>query len=137
MEPESEDEDRDKLIQKILNKPISMPFATETPLEEVLKYIKTATADATMPQGLPIYVDPVGMQEAEKTMASTITFQMDGVKLKTTLRLMLKQLSLGYYVKDGLMTITCISSEDFPLWAFPPAERQQRTAERRNGGEFQ
>ena len=40
-----------------LDKPISMPFNEDTPLEDVLKYIKQATTTLDLP-GIPIYVDP-------------------------------------------------------------------------------
>ena len=34
-----------------------MSFATETPLDDILKYIKQATTTPTF-SGIPIYVDP-------------------------------------------------------------------------------
>jgi hypothetical protein len=108
--------DRDPKTKSILAKldePISMNFANETPLEDVLKYIKSATQGPN-DSGIPIYVDPVGLQEAEKTMTSPVTLDLEGVPLKTTLRLLLKQLGLTYTVKDGLLTITSESSEDQP-----------------------
>jgi hypothetical protein len=88
-----------------LEEPISMSFANETPLEDVLKYIKSATQgpDDT---GLPIYVDPDGLQKAQKTMTSPVALDLEGVPLKTTLRLLLKQLGLSYSIKDGLLVIT-------------------------------
>jgi hypothetical protein len=84
---------------------VSMSFANETPLEDVLKYIKSAT-QGPKDNGIPIYVDPVGLDEAETTMNSPVTLDLEGVPLKTTLRLLLKQLGLTYTVKDGLLTIT-------------------------------
>ncbi len=60
---------RSQAILKILDEPINMPFANETPLEDVLKYIKQATTTEQHP-GLPIYVDPIGLQEAERSMNS-------------------------------------------------------------------
>src|SRR5215218_8713095 len=100
-----------------------MSFANETPLEDVLKYIKSATTGAN-DNGIPIYVDPVGLQEAEKTMTSPVTLDLEGVPLKTTLRLMLKQLGLTYSVKDGLLTITAENSEDQPteIRVYPVAD---------------
>jgi hypothetical protein len=106
--------DRDPGTKNILTKldqPITMSFPTETSLEDVLKYIKGATAGPN-DNGIPIYVDPVGLQEAEKTLSSTITLELEGIPLKKTLKLLLKQLSLSYTVKDGLLTITSESSED-------------------------
>ena len=52
--------DRDPKTTPILAKldePISMSFANETPLEDVLKYIKSATQGPN-DTGIPIYVDP-------------------------------------------------------------------------------
>ncbi len=88
-----------------------MSFATETPLDDVLKYIKQATTTPTFP-GIPIYVDPIGLQEAERSLNSTVQIDLEGVPLKTTLRLILKQLGLAYTVKDGFMIITSEDSED-------------------------
>lgn len=94
-----------KGILKKLDEPISMSFGEETPLSDILKYIKSATTGANN-TGIPIYVDPVGLQEAEKTMSSPVTLELEGVPLKTTLRLILKQIGLAYCVKDGLLLIS-------------------------------
>jgi RNA polymerase sigma factor (sigma-70 family) len=94
-----------KAILTKLEQPIAMTFANETPLEDVLKYIKSATQGPNDP-GIPIYLDPVGLQEAERTMTSPVTLDLEGVPLKTTLRLMLKQIGLAYCVKDGLLIIS-------------------------------
>ncbi len=104
----SETEDKSPANQRILKKldlPILMSFPKETPLEDLLKYIKAASA-GEKDSGIPIYVDPMGLQDAEKTMNSTIVFELEGIPLKTTLRLMLKQIGLAYCVKDGLLMIS-------------------------------
>ena len=109
-------DEKTKAILKKLSDPVSMNFATDTPLEDVKKYIEQSTQDevAGLPTGIPIYVDPQGLTDADKTMASTVTMNLEGIPLKTTLRLMLKQLSLTYTVKDGLLTITSTASDDQP-----------------------
>ena len=62
-----------------------MSFNEETPLEDVLKYIKQATTTATY-QGIPIYVDPLGLSEANKTMTSTVrNMDLEGFPLSVTL----------------------------------------------------
>ena len=100
-----------------------MAFPNETPLEDVLKYIKSYT-QGTNDSGIPIYVDPVGLQEAEKTITSPVQLDLEGVPLKTTLRLLLKQLGLTYTVKDGMLTITSESSDDQPteIRVYPVAD---------------
>jgi len=106
--------DRDPKTKQILAKldePLAMNFPNETPLEDVLNYIKQATQTPT-DSGIPIYLDPIGLNEAEKTETSPVSIDLDGVPLKTTLRLLLRQLDLTYTVKDGFLMITSKASED-------------------------
>ncbi len=98
-------------IRAELDRPIPMRFETETPLDDVLKYIKQATTSPDYP-GIPIYVDPIGLQEAERSLNSTVQVDLDGVPLRETLGLCLKQLGLAYEVKDGRIRIT--SEEESP-----------------------
>ncbi len=102
-------DDRSQRIAAELGKPIKMSFANETPLEDVIKYVRQATRSPTFPDGIPIYVDPLGLQAAEKTLKSTVTIDVAQVPLRTSLKLLLTQLGLTYQVKDGLLTVT---SED-------------------------
>lgn len=110
-----EDETRNQLIQKLLNKRIPMPFHDETALEDVLKYIRENTIDAeNFPEGIPIYVDPIALQEAEKTITSTIRLNLSGVRLRTTLKLLLAQLDLRFAVREGLIIIEAIPPPPAP-----------------------
>jgi|SRR5579864_4673747 len=94
---------------------IPMQFPDETPLEDVLKYIKAAT-ESENDTGIPIYVDPRGLQEAEKTLQSPVVLDLQGVPLTTSLDLLLKQLDLSYYVqKDGILMIVAESDESNAL----------------------
>jgi tetratricopeptide (TPR) repeat protein len=118
---------RDAKTQAIMNKldqPVSMPFPNDTPLEDVIKYIKTATVSPALPEGIPIYVDPIGLQESEKTEQSPVKLNLEGVPLKRSLKLMLNQLNLTYTVKDGLMTITSKEAKDQPteIRVYPVAD---------------
>jgi RNA polymerase sigma factor (sigma-70 family) len=102
-----------------LDEPLVMKFADETPLEEILKYIKLSTESPGLAKGIPIYVDPVGLSEADKTMNSTVrNMDLEGVPLRRTLQLALAQLDLIYFVEDGMMIITSKESGYEPL---PPA----------------
>jgi hypothetical protein len=94
-----------KAILKKLDEPLEMSFADETPLEDVLKYIKAGTSGQNG-TGIPIYVDIAGLQEAEKTLSSPVQIDLSGVPLKTSLRLLLKQLGLAYHVRDGVLIIS-------------------------------
>ncbi len=99
-------DDRTKGIREKLNKVYSIPFETDTPLEEVLKYIQNVTADEKFPKGIPIYYDEVGIQEAGKDRANTVKISLEGVPLNVVLKLMLKQLGLVSTVSKGVLTIT-------------------------------
>jgi hypothetical protein len=98
----------DVRILEALELSIPMSFAAETPIDDVLKYIKQATTTPDYP-GIPIYVDPNGLQRAECSLNSTVQMDLEGIPLRETLRLCLKQLGLAYEVKEGRLRIT---SED-------------------------
>ncbi len=97
----------------VLQQPVDMPFQNESPLEDVIQYIQSATETPEMPQGIPVYVDPRGLQEAERTFTSPIVLNLKGMPLATSLSIMLEQLGLTYFVhKDGLLWITAAESGD-------------------------
>ena len=96
-----------------------MRFIEDTPLEDVLKYLATATR-APYGKDIPIYLDPLGLQEAEKSLTSTVrNLEFDGVPLKTSLRLCLDQLDLSYRIRDGLLLITSKESAVVPVYQDP------------------
>jgi hypothetical protein len=101
----------DKLTRAImtqLNERITMSFPQETPLEDVLKYIKsnTQSEELNLPSGITIYVDPLGLQQAEMTLATPVTLDLEGVPLRRTLTLVLNQVNMRYFVNDGVLFIT-------------------------------
>jgi hypothetical protein len=96
---------RSRQILEHLNEPIAMMFPNETPLDDVLKYIKAATTTPTFP-GIPIYVDPVGLQEAHASIRSTVQIDIEHQPLKRTLRTILSKLELDYTVKGGFLLIS-------------------------------
>ncbi len=105
-------------IWQALERPVPMPFPAETALENVLKYVDAATRGPDG-KGIPIYVDPIGLGEAEKTMTSVAAIDLDGVPLKTSLRLCLAQLDLAYSIRDGVLLITSTESARTPVYQDP------------------
>ena len=106
-------------ILKKLDQPIPMHFNEDTPLEDVLRYIRQATADVNFP-GIPMYVDPVGLQNAGKTMTSTVrNLNLGAIPVRDGLRLCLKQLDLGFSVRDGFITISDADSAAIPVYEDP------------------
>ena len=106
--------DRDpqtKVILDRLEEKIDLTFE-KTSLEDVLKHIKKATSKGQDRKGIPIYVDPVGLLEAEKTLTTPISFTAKGEPLKSSLERLLRSIDLTYVVKDGFLMVTSRSSED-------------------------
>jgi RNA polymerase sigma factor (sigma-70 family) len=95
---------RSRALVARLEEPIPLHFPNETPLEEVLKYIRTATAGPDG-EGIPIHVAPADLEMQQKTMKSPVTIDLTGVPLRRTLKLLADQLEMGYGIKDGVVTI--------------------------------
>jgi hypothetical protein len=122
---------KSKLIYNKLDEPISMSFNEETPLEDVLKYIKQATSTENY-QGIQIYLDPEGLDEVNTITAPTVkNMDLEGVPLKTTLRLLLRQLGLAYCVRDGMLMI---SSPAIIFEELRDAQQELETAEENKEG---
>ena len=88
-----------------LDEPIRMPFPRETPLVEVLRYVKRATRTPSF-AGVNILVDPAGLQEVDRSLTSPVRIDLEGVPLRTSLRLIAEQLRLAYYVNEGNVTVS-------------------------------
>jgi hypothetical protein len=112
--PDQPSADRTALILEALARPAEMPFPNETPLEDFIEYVKRTTVREGLPEGIPIYVDPNGLQEAEKGPRSLIQIDLKGVTLNESLRLVLRQLSLAHSVCNGYLLITA-EAADWPF----------------------
>ena len=109
---------KDQVIRKKLDELIPFHFPNETPLDDVLKYIRKATSDDHFP-GIPIYVDPVGLQNAVRSLNSTVQIDIDAIPVRVGLRLCLKQLGLGFTVRDGYIMISDEDSATIPVYEDP------------------
>ena len=110
------DDKRNQAILAKLEDRIVMNFPNDTPLSDVIRYIEQSTIDeaAGFPVGIPIYVDPQELQDADKTMASTIAINLQGLPLRVSLHLLLKQLNLTYVVEGGLLIVATPMSDIYP-----------------------
>jgi hypothetical protein len=111
--PAADSSPRTKRVLAKLEEPIPMSFADPTPLDDLPIYIRQATTSRG-DDGIPIFTDPHGLQEAGCSLTSPVSIDLNGVPLKTTLRLMLKRLGLAYTVKDGQLMIS--SDEGIRKW---------------------
>ena len=97
---------RNRPILDALDKKVVMAFPDKTPLEDVLKYVRTATKGEALPNGAPITVDPAGIPNAEGRMRKEVRIKADGLTLKETLTLVLGEADLVWTVKDGMILIS-------------------------------
>jgi len=112
---------RQEGIYDALDEPIALTYPDGASLDVVLKEIKQKTTKLPklpkLPTGIPIYVDPIGLQEAEKSLNSTVKRppSADKLTLGEHLRRILDPLGLAYTTKDGFLMITSKASEDEPI----------------------
>jgi hypothetical protein len=117
-------------VWEALQKSVDLPFPAETTLDDILKYIKDSTKSQDLSEGLPIYVDPAGLLEAEKTMQSPVTIDLRGVPLRTGLDLVLRQLDLAWSVHpDGFLAITYVDSQERSFFEGRPSPDADPQAE--------
>jgi hypothetical protein len=102
-------------IRRALQKPVSLAFNEDPPLEDVLDAIQKSIA-GTDGEGIPIYVNPLTLSEADKTMLSTVrSFSVKNMPLRVSLERCLDQLDLAYVVRDGVLEITSRESAAYHL----------------------
>jgi hypothetical protein len=109
---------RDRVIMRKLDRPIPFHFPEPTPLEEVLRYIRQATADVNFP-GIPIYVDSIALLGAERNLGLTVRIDRDAIPVRDALRLCLRQLDLEYSVRSGFIMISDGDSATIPVYEDP------------------
>jgi hypothetical protein len=112
---------RTEAIIDVLEQPIALNYADGTALDDLLREVRKKTTMAPKPAkpwaGIPIYVDPIGLQEAERSMNATIQRppSADTLALGEHLRRVLEPLGLGYELKAGFLMITAKEATDTPV----------------------
>jgi hypothetical protein len=88
-------------VQDALVRPYSFPFARPTPLASVAEHLRT-TLDA------PVVIDQAALDRLGLREDDTVRLSLDGVRLKTGLKLLLDQLGMTYRVEpeDNLLILT-------------------------------
>jgi hypothetical protein len=103
-------------VADAMNRPFALTYPDGAPLEQVLRDIKkaSATQPKLSPAGIPIYVDPIGLSEADQTMKSTVKRPTSDQKLtlREHLKQALKPLGLACTVSVGFLMITSEESLD-------------------------
>ncbi len=96
-------------IQEALLRPVDLPFAGETTLEEVRDHLARTL-------GGPVVLDRAALDRLELTPEDTVQLDLKGVRLKVGLKLLLDQVGLTYRVvpEDNLLILTDPEGSDDP-----------------------
>jgi hypothetical protein len=97
-------------IRDMLTRKYDLELPKDVSLEQFLKTIRQVTidSDANSPEnfhGIPIYVDPEGLDYAGMTLQSRLTVEPGKTTLLNTLEKSLKSVKLWYEVGDGFLKI--------------------------------
>ncbi len=93
-------------------------------LVDFLKAIRQSSPDGTG-VGIPIYVDPAGLQEAGTTIQAPLGTPPGRGSIATELRESLRPLGLGYYIEDGMLTVTSEKAAERVLREKPRSARRR------------
>jgi hypothetical protein len=97
-------------VQDALHRPFHFTFAKPTPLDEAARELSRALS-------APVVIDRAALDRLGLKMDDPVQLSLEGVRLKTGLKLLLDQLDLTYSVipEDNLLVITDASGADDPL----------------------
>ena len=90
--------DEERQIEESLSNKISLHFE-DTPLIEVIRYIRTAT-------GTNVAIDLPAIEEEGVTTNTQVTIDVDNIMVQSALNLMLEPLNLGYSIENEVLKIT-------------------------------
>ncbi len=88
-------------VEEALLRPARIAFAEPTPLSEVVVFLRELLK-------APVVLDRAAMARLEITEDDTVQLELDGVRLKTALPLLLDQVGMTYRVEpeDNLLVLT-------------------------------
>jgi hypothetical protein len=97
-------------VQDALEKPFTMPFGEPTTLEEVCRHLRRTL-------GAPVVIDVAALDRQELRPDDTVELELNGVRLRTGLKLLLDQVGLTYRVvaEDNLLVLTDDEGAGEPL----------------------
>jgi len=102
-------------LQEALLRPYSFPFARPTPLAQVCVHLKQTLK-------APVVIDLAALDRQNVEPEDPVQLELEGVRLKTGLKLLLDQIGLTYRIEadDNLMVITDHEGSQEPgerIWA--------------------
>jgi hypothetical protein len=97
-------------VQDALQRPFTFPFAQPTSLTEVCQHLRQTLKAA-------VVLDLAALERQDLKPEDQVQLQLDGVRLKTGLKLLLDQVGLTYQVvaEDNLLILTDTTGSSDPL----------------------
>jgi hypothetical protein len=97
-------------VQDALERPFAFPFAAPTTLTDVCAHLRQTL-------GAPVVLDLAALDRQEVKPDDPVQLQLEGVRLKTGLKLLLDQVGLTYHVvpEDNLLILTDTHGSSDPL----------------------
>lgn len=86
-------------IERKLDEPIAPFDFQQTPLSDVIDFLRDAT-------GVNIVVDWPGLEMAGITTNTPVSLRLEGVRFRSALNLLVRQLGLTYTIRDDVLLIT-------------------------------
>lgn len=100
---------REAEIEKKLSTPVPVNFQ-DTPLSQVVDTLSKLA-------GVPLILDPLALQEMAVDSNTPISLSLDDeIQLKSVLNIILRQLQLGYVIRDDVLTITSQDEREGDLY---------------------
>jgi hypothetical protein len=96
--------EKTKQVEKQLDLRIDAEFPKGIALVDLLKYIKQETTKA-QPPGLPIYVNPIGLEELKRVMGFIVTVNHKQQPVRNILQQALGDAGLKFAATDGFLMI--------------------------------
>jgi hypothetical protein len=97
-------------VMDLLVRPYAMPFARPTALEDVASRLEQSL-------GIPVVLDRAALTRLELEPTDSVQLEVKGVRLKTSLQLLLDQVGMTYRAvpEDNLLILTDDRGADDPL----------------------
>jgi hypothetical protein len=97
-------------VQDALEHPFAFPFAAPTTLTDVCEHLRRSLR-------APVVLDLAALERQEVKPDDPVQLQLEGVRLKTGLKLLLDQVGLTYHVvpEDNLLILTDTHGSSDPL----------------------
>ena len=102
--------DEGRTVLDVLNRPFAMPFARPTALEDVARQLEAVL-------GIPVVLDRAALTRLELVPTDSVQLELKGVRLKTSLQLLLDQVGMTYRAvpEDNLLILTDDRGSEEPL----------------------